>query len=408
MLAIQYRKTIPGFLAVKFFGRRFPRICTSRIAPTRLVDIPEPTLPGDRWVKIKTTLGAVCGSDLSTVACKGSPFFSPFLSFPFVLGHENVGIVTETGPKVSGFRPGDRVITEPVLGCEVRDILPPCPPCERGDYGLCENVIRGKLSRGIQTGYCRDTGGSWGEYFVAHQSQLHHIPNEMDDDNAVLIEPFTTALHAAIRHFPKDNERVLVIGAGSIGLMVIQALRGLGSKAEILCVARYPHQAELATRFGADRILKGGSSFDREIAEATGAEILKPELGHNVIVGGIDRTFDCVASSVSLDDATRSTRAAGTVVVMGMPGIPSGIDWTPIWYKSLSVTGCYCYGWENTSGGRRRTIEMAIDLVAKKKVDLKPLLTHRFDVRDFRNAFDILLGGKKASKACKVVFSFNG
>ncbi len=407
MLAIQYRKSIPGFLAVKLLGRFFPSIGTSSFSPTRLSEIPEPTLPGERWVKIKTTMGAVCGSDLSTIACKGSPYFSPFLSFPFTLGHENVGRIVETGKEVTRFQKGDRVVIEPVLGCEVRDAVDWCTFCKKGEYALCENVTHGPLSRGIQTGYCHDTGGSWGEYFVAHETQLHVVPASVSDEEAVLIEPFSTALHAALRHFPENSQHVLLIGCGAIGLMVLQALRGMGSKARITCAARYPHQAELAKRFGASETVSAGRKLDQEIARLTGADLLVPELGHKVVIGGVDRTFDCVASSASLDDAIRCTRGGGQVVVVGMPGIPSGIDWTPLWYKSLQVSGSYCYGWENRPEGKKKTMDLAIDLVSGKKLDLRPLLTHRFPIRDYRKAIGLLMGKKKDSRAIKVAFTFS-
>jgi threonine dehydrogenase-like Zn-dependent dehydrogenase len=89
-----------------------------------------------------------------------------------------------------------------------------------------------------------------------------------------------------------------------------------------------------------------------------------------------------------------------------MPSIPRGIDWTSLWYKSLRVEGSYCYGWEDTPAGRKKTFEVALDLVRDKKVDLAPLITHRFPITRYRDAMKLLFGGKKGARVLKVAFSF--
>ena len=407
MFVVQYKKSVWKYLLLRTMGRFYKNLYFNRLSPTQLLEIPSPTLPSNKWVKIKTVLGSVCGSDLKIITCQGSPYFSPFTSFPFVLGHENVGIIAEVGAEVSQCSVGDRVVVEPMLHCEVRGVEEYCRSCKDGKYSFCENMTRGCISKGLQTGYCHDTGGSWGEYFVAHESQIHVLPSSISDEEAVLIEPFATALHAAVKYCPDPSERVLIYGSGSIGLLVLQALRALGCKNKVVLIVRYSHQADMAKMMGADHVLFSDRNLYAQVAEFTQAQIFVPELGKKVLVGGFDRTFDCVGSSTSIDDALRFTISAGTVVLVGMPGIAKGIDWTSAWYKELKVLGSYCYGWENLPKGQIKTFDLAIDLIKQKKVDLASFITHRFPIREYRSAMKMLLGSKEQTKVIKVAFSFS-
>ena len=234
--------------------------------------IGEPQLPTLDWVKIKTRLSGICGSDLATITAKGSPYFSPFTSCPFVFGHEVVGEIAEIGSSVEGHAIGDRVVIEPVLSCEIRGIEPQCYQCQRGQFANCENITRGKISAGIQTGYCRDTGGGWSPYFLAHKNQIHRVPDELPDEIAVLIEPFACALHGVLQADLKDTDEILIIGAGTIGLLTLGVIRAFGKSNRILIVAKYPHQQKLARELGADAILSPGKDLYTHFCHLTGAE----------------------------------------------------------------------------------------------------------------------------------------
>jgi threonine dehydrogenase-like Zn-dependent dehydrogenase len=172
----------------------------------------------------------VCGSDLATITAKGSTYFSPFTSTPFVFGHEVVGEVTEIGPDVSVVQTGDRVVLSPPLHCAVRGIEDLCRACRAGQTGHCTRVTLGDLSAGIQTGYCRDTGGAWSEGFVAHELQLHRVPDSMPDEAAVMIEPLSCCLHAVQVSATEDDETALVLGCGTIGALTVAALRAIGER----------------------------------------------------------------------------------------------------------------------------------------------------------------------------------
>ena len=409
MEAIQYTKSIPRYLAMRYLGKRWQSLYTSPFSCTRLVDIPMPQLPTPEWVKVRTRLSGICGSDLATITAKGSPYFSPFTSTPFVLGHEIVGEIAEPGDAVEGFSVGERVVIEPALSCAVRGISPPCHQCRNQRFANCENITKGDISEGVQTGYCRDTGGGWSQYVLAHQSQLHLVPDAISDETAVLLEPFACALHGVLKArdpvggICNPNSSICIIGGGTMGLLTVAALRVLGHRNRIIIFAKYPHQQQLASELGADDILSPNSDRYAAFCELTGATSHQPELGQQVLLGGVDVTFDCIGSSVTIDDALRFTRAGGDVILVGMPGIPKNVDWTSIWYKQLRVTGAYTYGLENHNDEQLHTFTLGMRLLQKMEAQLRPLVSRLFPLRDYKRALQTALNTGKTATV-KTVF----
>ena len=395
MEAIQYTKSIPRYLAMRYLGKRWRNLYTSSVSCVHLVDMPEPQLPTPEWVKVRTRLSGICGSDLAIITAKGSPYFSPFTSTPFVLGHEIVGEVAETGAAVEGFRVGRRVVIEPVLSCSVRGISPPCHQCRNQRFANCENITKGDISAGVQTGYCRDTGGGWSQYVLAHQSQLHLVPDDISDEAAVLLEPFACALHGVLKFSPNRAATICVIGGGTIGLLTVAALRVLGHRNRIIIFAKYPHQQQLARELGADEVLSPNSGRYAAFCELTGATSHQPELGQQVLIGGVDVTFDCIGSSVAIDDALRFTRVGGEVILVGMPGIPKNVDWTSIWYKQLKVEGAYTYGLETHNGEQIHTFTLGMRLLQKMGPGLRPLVSKPFPLRDYKRAIQTAMNTGK-------------
>jgi L-iditol 2-dehydrogenase len=197
-----------------------------------------------------------------------------------------------------------------------------------------------------------------------------------------------------------------VLGCGVIGLLTIAALRASGCKARIVAAAKHKHQQEQALKLGADELLETrGSTTSRYLSwgKVLDAEILDPELGKPTVIGGANATFDCVASSQSIDDALRFTRSAGTLVLVGMPGIPSGVDWTPLWFKELTIRAAYAYGPERCATGERETFEIAIELAQQWAPKLAPLVGNPYSLEDYRAAFAAALNTKQ-SGAIKTVF----
>lgn len=410
MKAIVFDKNIPRYVVMKLLGaRRAARTSTARwsvLSPVSLRDIPQKPLPTPEWVRVSPILSGICGSDLSVLSAKGSPYFSPLTSTPFVLGHEVVGNVTEMGAEVKACESaeglqslsvGDRVVLEPALGCRVRGIKAPCPSCAAGRSALCRNITRGDISPGIQTGYCKDTGGGWSASFVAHRNQLHHVPETISNTAAVLAEPLACVLHGVLRVRLHKDQTVFVMGCGTIGLLTVAALRAREFTGTIVAVAKHAHQKEHVRRLGADTIL-GGPKATRSRpryagwADVLDAELHYPEIGKPTVVGGADVTFDCVASSQSLDDCVRFTTAGGSMVLLGMPGVPSNIDWTPLWYKEISLYATYAYGIESQNGSVQadgspaHTYRLALDMLETWGLRLEPLVSEPYELDDYRRA----------------------
>ena len=316
-----------------------------RVGPTRLADVESPRLPGRGWHRITPRLSGICGSDLHTVDGASSRYFEELVSFPFVLGHEIVADVLD-GPLA-----GRRAVVEPVLGCLARGIDPPCPACAAGNKGACERLHLGCLAPGLQTGFCRDTGGGWSEQLVAHESQLHAVPDELSDEAAVLVEPTACALHAVLAAGVTPGETVVVLGAGTLGLLAVAALRRHGAPGRLLAVAKHPHQQRLARALGADTVA-GPDETRRAVRRLTGA------LG----VGS---------------DGDRPARLAGgaDVVLVGMPGKVS-VDLAPLWQREIRLVGSYAYGTEATTPAPRSTFDLAFELVAA--ADLGRLVSARY------------------------------
>ncbi|HEX5437631.1 MAG TPA: zinc-binding dehydrogenase [Gemmatimonadaceae bacterium] len=405
MKAISFAAPIPTYVATLAAGALSERLFMGPHACTTYGDVPEPALPGDRWVRIRTRLGGVCGSDLNVVRLKASPSTSPFSSFPFVLGHENVGDVIETGPAVRRARVGDRVTVNPLLCCEARGIQPPCAACAEGHHSRCAHFTDGALPPGMLIGTTRGLGGSWGEQFVAHESQLLPVPEGMTDEQAVLVEPFACSVHAVRATAPHAADRVLVIGAGSIGLLTLAALRAIAPAQDVTVLARHPFQGEHATRLGATRVVRARGDYLEALADAAHTTLLRPVIGKRVGVGGFDTTFVCIGGAGGMDDAMRFTRAGGTIVLLGNSSTMNGLDWTPLWLKELTVRGSLCYGAHQHASPARSAFEEAASLIASGQAPIAPLLTHTFPLVDYRTAIATALD-KHGAQSVKVAFRY--
>jgi threonine dehydrogenase-like Zn-dependent dehydrogenase len=404
---IELGKHIPRYLLTRAVGAVHPPAFWGPLSLIQCREVPEPRLPGREWVRIGTRYGGICGSDMGIVFLRINPALSAFVSLPIVLGHENVGTITEVGDQVEGFAVGDRVVADPLLPCAARGIEEPCEPCRRGDFSLCQNFAEGNLAPGFSIGSCRDTGGSWSPCFVAHQSQLYRLPESASDENGVMMEPFSGALHSVMRSLPDDDDVVLVIGSGTIGLCVVVALRTLGSRARVLVIAKYPFQGEMAKRLGADEVIYPIEQDPlKAVAEATGGRLYASVLGPELLVGGADVTYECVGTERSIRDSLSLTASGGTIVLVGLPAVLKRMDWTPIWLKELVIKGSVWSGTETFGDRPVRTYELIAKWMAEAKLDLAPIVTHRFRLGDYQKALAVT-ANKGRHRAIKSVFVFD-
>ena len=235
MKALEIRRNVAKLGLARITAAVSPSAAV-RVGPLEYRHVDEPDLPGPGWQRVNTRLSGICGSDLSLIEGHASTYFDDWVSFPFVPGHEIVGSLDD----------GTRVIIEPVLGHEARGFAPPFDGAAPGDGDDYAHLATGDLEPGIQTGFCCSTGGGWAPSFVAHESQLHRIGDDMPDERAVLVEPIAGGIHAALLTWPTVAEVtapvVAVLGAGTMGLAAIAGLRRYVPDVRIVVGARYPIQ----------------------------------------------------------------------------------------------------------------------------------------------------------------------
>jgi threonine dehydrogenase-like Zn-dependent dehydrogenase len=358
-------------------------------------------------------MGGICGTDLSILSHIQPPdsILQAFSSSPMILGHENVAVVDQVGPAVEKDWLGRRVCVEPTLSCAVRGIEPPCPRCQAGQFGVCENfatdgVGSAGLPPGTSIGYNRATGGSFGEYFVAHRGQLVPAPEEMSDEQAVLTDPLACSLHAVLRAGASQARRVLVYGAGMIGLGVIGCLRATGYRGQIDVLDRAGYLADLARAMGADEFLllpHNAASRFAAIAERTGGKVHALRLGNYMLSGGYDAVFDCVGGRRSLSECLKWTAGRGQVVMVGTGC--GAADLTPVWFTELDVIGAHGRGMERFEGQEIGTYPLVYKLMISGRLKTAGLLTHVFPIAEYRRAFEVA-SNKAVYRAVKVAFDF--
>jgi threonine dehydrogenase-like Zn-dependent dehydrogenase len=379
MIALEVFRSVPRYLAARAVGERVPGLVAGPLAPLRLVNRGEPRVTAQGWGRVRPRLAGICGSDLAMLAGKTSFYFSSLVSMPFVPGHEVVGDLYDD---VDDLPAGTRVVLDPVLSCAARGVSP-CPSCAEGATSRCDRVTVGHVSPGLQTGYCADTGGGWGAMFAAHRSQVHPVPDTMADEAAVLVEPLACAIHAALRGRPEPGSHVLVVGAGTVGILVLLALRELTDAGRVTVVAKHPGQGEMARRFGATEVV-GPDEALTAVRRASRALRLRPERGLSFLLGGVDVAVECAGTRGSLELALRTARGGGRVVLAGLPA--SGPDLAPAWFRELEIVGAYASGTEEVNGRRRSTFDMAVELAAD--VDLHPVLGATYPLARWREAID--------------------
>ncbi|HVP12844.1 MAG TPA: alcohol dehydrogenase catalytic domain-containing protein [Phycisphaerae bacterium] len=398
MKALVYSLTPSRWVICKLAGFVSRRAFYGAISPLRLREVVVPSLPGPEWVRLRTVLGGVCGTDLVLVTQRNHPatLLQNFARFPAVLGHENVALVDAIGPAVSSWRQGQRVCVEPAGGCYSYAPNAVCPQCAEGRPTLCERGGNGYLPPRALLGLNPLTGGSWGDYFVAHQSQVHAVPDGVSDDEAVLVDPLASAAHAVLRRPPRPGESVLVTGVGIMGLGLIAAIRALGHENAVTAVARHPFQADLAKRLGATdavllrRTMKAAQRYAM-IARSCNGQALPGRFGSADLLGGFDLTFDCTGNGSGLSDAFKWTRSRGVVVVVGTSGI-AVLDTTSIWFNELEIIGANGRQMEAVGGRRVHTYDLVLDWLAGRRIDLTAIHVSRFRLADYRTAFAQLLG----------------
>ncbi len=380
-------------------------------------DLSKPIIKFPRQVLVRSVMAGICASDIHQIDVDIS-YSASILARkdnPFPLGHEVTGIVEEVGSEVTGLKAGDRVCHSPVASCEAYG-FEYCESCREGKPETCQAIAGiGDCSElekqyGGRLHFGGFGSGAFSEYFVTYEDQLRKIPDEISNEVALIAEPLAVSIHAVKRRQPSDKDTVLVIGAGIIGLMIIRAIRGLGSKCRLIVLARYPFQEEAARRLGADEVISDHNKdlLYQKVADLAGGHLIKPALGKKILYGGSgpDIIFDSVGTDLTLDDALHLVKNNGTIVIVGMGfGITRKTDWVLGIYKQLDILGSMMHGIEDHNGKPLDTFELAFELMKENPTYFDDLVTHVFNIDQYKTAFSIA-SNKGKNGAIKVAFRF--
>ena len=391
--------SIPRIAATRALGRLSPAAYFGPTSPLHLATLPDPPLPAPDWVRVRNRLCGICGSDLHQIFVDADLDVAP-LALPahrrIYLGHEMVGVVTEAGPGVQGWRVGDRVVRwGRGHDCVARGDPAPCPACRRGQRVLCERASEAAAHEAV--------GGGFGEGFVTPASTLVPVPDDVPDEAAIFAEPAAVALHAASRRLPQPGERVLVLGCGPIGFLLVQALRTFQPECHLTALAQFDWQADLATSLGADDAILTRQEVYAAVAQRTGAKLYRGRGGNRMLMGGFDLVFDVVGTGATLTDALRWTRAGGAVVLVGALLHRLRVDLTPVWYQEVTLIGAVGHGQSVWQGETRPDFELALRWMQTGQLKTAPLLTHVFPLAEYRRALATAVD-KGRYRSVKVAF----
>ena len=315
---------------------------------TRVVDVPEPPSPGPGEVKIKIAWAGVCGTDLHEFAA--GPIFMPTephpltgKSAPLIVGHEFSGIITEVGPDIKGFKPGDRVTADSATWCGE------CWPCRHEEFSLCDKCAYLGLGR----------DGVFAEYVTMPAGGLFHLPPELPLDKASFCEPTAVAVHTLRRGNMTPGDTVLVIGAGNQGLLTWQILQHSGAH-KVFVAARKGMRSDLARKLGADVIDPTEVDVPTEVKKRTNGL-------------GVDLAIETAGVPATVTMALQATRKQGRVVEVGIFEKPATFDLNDLVFCERTLIGIMNNGGE---------FPQAIQLLADGRVDPAPMISNRIDLED--------------------------
>jgi threonine dehydrogenase-like Zn-dependent dehydrogenase len=239
----------------------------------------------------------------------------------------------------------------------------------------------------------------------AHHSMLIAVPKSVPDELAVFADPFSVSLHAITRHPPPRSGRALVYGAGSLGLCAVAILRAVHPDVAVAVVARFDAQAELARQFGAAIVLahEPRLAVIEELVAWGGGRLWQPLRGLPMAhPGAVDVVYDTVGKPETFEVGVRVLASRGTLVKAGVHA-PGRWEWSPLYFKEISWVGSNAFGVEEVDGQRKHAIAHYFDLALADRIDLRPMLTHTFRLKQWRDAF-LALANQGESGAVKVAF----
>ncbi|MFF2841211.1 NAD(P)-dependent alcohol dehydrogenase [Paenarthrobacter sp. NPDC057981] len=316
------------------------------------VAVPEPQ-PGQ--VLVRVTAVGVCGSD--THFYETGSIGDIVVEGPIVLGHETAGEIVAVGPGVDSSRVGTRVAVEPQTPCRK------CDYCKTGRYHLCRDIL-------FYGAWPVD--GSFAEYVIVDDDFAHAVPEEISDEQAALLEPLSVAVHAGRRAGVKAGDKVLITGAGPIGVMNVQVAKALGAS-EVVISDPIAHRRDFAVAHGADLALDPTTSGLDDYAEY------------------FDVYIDASGNARAILPAFPAVKRGGTACLVGMGGDELNVPIAMIQHREITLTGTFRYV---------NTWPTAIALLASGAVDVEGIVTGRYGLEDVEES---LMKAKKDPMAIKTM-----
>lgn len=405
--ALVFEKKLLKLAIAYIRGMINPNGYWKRGGPIVLKQVPFPSLISEDWIIVKVIYCGICGSDIKEITLNGAldnPL-QTFITFPQIMGHETVGIVYDVGSKVKKFKKGDRIAITPWFPCESRGIKPVCNRCKTGDFVHCKNFQRGNLPTGMHLGTTRGFGG-YSSYIAVHESQCFLIPNNVSFEQAVLADPFSVAFHAILNLNPKKDSTILVYGLGVIGLLTIMCLKSLFEVKHILAIGKYEFQKELALKYGANYVfMKTDEQLIKDISDFLGIELYTPDRGLKWSLDGVDGIIDTIASPKTIEVGIRILKSQKRLIFLGV-STPKRFENTPHYFKELEVMGSNAFGLEYYHESKRHAFDFFLDFLSEKKIDVSSIVSHKFPLERYADAF-YTITNKKKTNAIKVVFTFS-
>lgn len=314
----------------------------------RTEPVPSPE-PHEALVSI--LVSGVCGSD--THAMHGR---HPVMTLPYYPGHEVVGTVEAVGSAVTDVAVGDRVTPEPTLPCDE------CKVCLAGKSNVCEN---------LEFFGCGFREGGMADLFTCDARRLHKVPSEFSHEQAALIEPLATPVHAVRLAGDITGKTVAVLGSGTIGLLVLAAVKAAGARVVIVTDVLADKRA-LATKSEADATVDASAPDVAEQVRAAAGE-------------SIDVVFDCVAIQSTVNSAFDMVVKGGTIVIVGVPEKPITVRLPELQDRQIRVQGAATYLAEDYRD--------AIKIIASGGVDASLMITSQYPMDQASAAFEAATSG---------------
>jgi threonine 3-dehydrogenase len=318
-----------------------------------LKDVPVPEF-GINDVLIRVERTGICGTDVHIY--KWDAWAQKTIPVPMVVGHEFVGTIEQVGSNVSDFRVGDIVSGEGHVVCGR------CRNCLAGRRHLCKDT------RGVGV----NRPGAFAEYLSLPMNNVWHHRPGIDLDVAAIFDPFGNAVHTALS-FPVLGEDVLITGAGPIGVMAAAVVRHAGARYVVVTDVN-EYRLELAQKMGATRVV--------DVRREELPDVQK-ELG---MLEGFDVGLEMSGNDAAFRDMLANMAHGGRIAMLGIPGAPMAIDWNTVVFNMLTIKGIY--GREMYETWYKMTVMLESGL------DIRPVITHRFDYRDFQKGFDVMMSGR--------------